>query len=54
MPVPSVYRRPVETYEVTDAPEAGFDPVGKVFRLVFIFAVIQGINLLATIAIWLR
>lgn len=54
MPMPSVYRRPVEHYEVQDAPEMQRDPVGKIFRLVFIFAFLQALNLIATALLWFR
>lgn len=51
----SVYRPPIEHYEVGDVPDVQrIDPVGKVFRLVYIFAAIQALNLLATLALWLR
>ena len=55
MSLHEMYRRPVEKYEADDAPELPlFDPVARVFRLVFIFACLQAVNILLTIAVWLR
>lgn len=50
----SVYRRPVEIYEVGDVPELPRDPVGKIFRLLFVFITLQALNLLALVCLWLK
>ena len=51
----SVYRPPIEHYEIGDAPEhPRIDPVAKVFRLVLIFVVIQALNLMVTMCLLLR
>ena len=50
----SVYRPPLEAYEVDDKPEMPTDPVGKIFRLLGVFIALQVINLLGLIALWLR
>lgn len=54
MPMWSVYRLPVEAYEVTDAPEPHIDPVGRVFRLLFVFIVLQALTFLMVVALWFR
>lgn len=50
----SVYRPPIEHYEVGDAPEMPRDPVAKIFRLLFIFILLQVMNLLALACLLVR
>lgn len=51
----SVYRPPVEAYEVDDTPQRPrIDPVAKVFRLVALFCVLQALNLIGIIFIAVR
>ena len=50
----SMYRPPIEHYEIGDVPEMPTDPVGKIFRLLGVFIALQALNLLGLIALWLR
>ena len=51
----SVYRPPIEIYEVDDRPEPPrVDPIKNVFRLVAFFATVQALTLIAVLFLWLK
>lgn len=51
MPMWSVYRLPIEAYEVTDVPAPHIDPVGRLFHLLYVFIFLQVVNFLGLV--WL-